>query len=284
MLVLCAPVAVAVWPEPSDAVSTTSTARLDASDASLRAGHVSRSLAQRVPLPVQTPAAAEAPAAEVPPQAAPEPTTAPAPEPAPPVVGVKYATASLKVRGAPATDADVLAVVARGSELSVTGVQEASWVQVVHEGAVAWVNGDYVAAEPPAEEQAAVAAGAPSGEPCASGSDVEDGLTPDAIRVHRGVCTAFPSITNYGGTRGSGGEHGVGRAIDIMVSGSLGDEVASWVRANAGVLGVSEVLWAQQIWTVQRDSEGWRGFSDRGSATANHFDHVHVTVYGSSGG
>jgi hypothetical protein len=30
---------------------------------------------------------------------------------------------------------------------------------------------------------------------------------------------------------------------------------------------------------VQRSSEGWRWMEDRGSTTANHYDHVHVTVY-----
>ncbi len=44
------------------------------------------------------------------------------------------------------------------------------------------------------------------------------------------------------------------------------------------------MLWSRQIWTVQRNSEGWRAMKDRGSTTANHEDHVHVTVYGNSGG
>ena len=35
---------------------------------------------------------------------------------------------------------------------------------------------------------------------------------------------------------------------------------------------------------MQRSGEGWRGMSDRGNATANHFDHVHISVYGNSGG
>jgi hypothetical protein len=39
------------------------------------------------------------------------------------------------------------------------------------------------------------------------------------------------------------------------------------------------VIWSQQIWTVDRGSEGWRYMEDRGSTTANHYDHVHVTVY-----
>ncbi|MDQ1640746.1 MAG: hypothetical protein QOJ90_97, partial [Actinomycetota bacterium] len=28
-----------------------------------------------------------------------------------------------------------------------------------------------------------------------------------------------------------------------------------------------------------RSSEGWRPMADRGSTTANHYDHVHVSVY-----
>ena len=77
--------------------------------------------------------------------------------------------------------------------------------------------------------------------------------------------------------------HGAGLALDIMCTGSLGDAVAAYVRAHAGELGVSEVIWAQRIWTVQRGGEGWRPMSDRGSSTANHYDHVHVSVYGNSG-
>ena len=120
--------------------------------------------------------------------------------------------------------------------------------------------------------------------PCADGSAVESGLTRDAIRVHRAVCAAFPSVTGWGGTRGTGDYHGTGQALDIMIpNSSVGQAIANYVRANAKALGVSEVIWAQHIWTVQRSSEGWRPMSDRGSATANHYDHVHVSVYGNSG-
>jgi hypothetical protein len=68
-----------------------------------------------------------------------------------------------------------------------------------------------------------------------------------------------------------------------MCSSSLGDDIAAFVRSNANALGVSEVIWEQQIWTVERSSEGWRPMEDRGSATANHMDHVHVTTYGDAG-
>jgi hypothetical protein len=119
---------------------------------------------------------------------------------------------------------------------------------------------------------------------CADGSAVEAGLTRDAIRVHRAVCALFPSVTGWGGIRGSGDYHGTGQALDIMIpNSSVGQAIANYVRANAKALGVSEVIWAQHIWTVQRSSEGWRLMPDRGSTTANHYDHVHVSVYGSAG-
>jgi len=131
------------------------------------------------------------------------------------------------------------------------------------------------------------AAAAPAGvsqAACASGSAVEAGLTKDAIRVHRAVCALFAGVTGWGGRSGSGGEHSSGRAVDIMIpNSSVGQAIANYVRANAKALGVSEVIWSQRIWTVQRSGEGWRSMSDRGSPTANHYDHVHVTVYGSSG-
>ena len=52
-----------------------------------------------------------------------------------------------------------------------------------------------------------------------------------------------------------------------------------FVRANYAELGVSYIIYSQQIWSVDRAGEGWRGMSDRGSTTANHYDHVHVTTY-----
>jgi hypothetical protein len=177
-----------------------------------------------------------------------------------------------------------LAVLARGTEVAVTGTTEGSWTQVIHEGVAAWVNGEYLSGTEPAEETTTAGGGISYAE-CASGSAVEDGLTPDAIRVHRAVCAEFPSVTSYGGVRSGGGEHSVGKALDIMVSSSsLGDAIAAFVKANYRELGVSEVIWSQQIWTVERASDGWRWMEDRGSATANHYDHVHVTVYGNSGG
>lgn len=165
-------------------------------------------------------------------------------------------------------------------------VSRSSERQALPSARAALVAGIAEATAEPEEEDEATEGADPSkpstsvsGKPCASGSSVESGLSTNAVKVHRAVCAQFPSITSYGGVRsGDGGEHGSGRALDIMVSGAVGDQVADYVRANASRLGVTEVLWAQKIWTTQRASEGWRSMEDRGSSTANHYDHVHVTV------
>jgi len=167
------------------------------------------------------------------------------------------------------------------------------WAEIVQSGKSRWVRAAYLSDAKPEPEPEPKPEAEPtddqsgdhstvdgiSSAPCASGSSAESGLTPNAVLVHRSVCASFPEVTSYGGVR-SDGDHSQGLALDIMVSSSTGDAIAEWVRANSSALGVSEVLWAQQIWTVQRSSEGWRSLSDRGSATANHYDHVHVTVYG----
>jgi hypothetical protein len=110
-----------------------------------------------------------------------------------------------------------------------------------------------------------------------------DGLTAAARRVFVGVMNGFPAITSVIGVRpDSIPDHPSGRAIDFMVpdwsSGSgrsLGEAIVSHVQANAGRWNVDYVIYRQRIWTPGR---GWKSMSDRGSPTANHMDHVHVSV------
>jgi hypothetical protein len=112
--------------------------------------------------------------------------------------------------------------------------------------------------------------------PCPS-DGVEVGLQPAAIRVHRAVCNAFPQIARYGGL--GAGEHATGKAIDIMTTDvALGYEIAAFLQAHAAELDLYDVIYRQHIWTPVRAAEGWRLMPDRGSLTANHFDHVHVSV------
>ncbi len=225
------------------------------------------------------PSLTQPPAAKITAEPKPKPK-AKAPEPLPPlkVTGKRYATTALNVRTKPAQKAEVVAVVKAGSQVLVTSAVRDGYRFISFKGQGRWVKNQYLAAKKPTP---AATAGGISAKPCTSGSKVESGLTSDAVKVHRAVCARFPQVTSFGGLRGGGGNHGSGRAVDAMISNSaVGSQLANWVRAHAKELGVSEVIYAQRIWTVQRGSEGWRGMSDRGSATANHMDHVHVSVYG----
>ena len=199
---------------------------------------------------------------------------APEPDPEPEVVGKRYATTELNVRTKPDMDSKVVATLGFADKVKITDVTDGEWRQIVYKDEVRWVKKEFLAKSKPDPKPAG-----PSDAACASGSGVEGGLAANTVAVHRAVCNAFPSVGSYGGRRGSGGNHGSGHALDIMVSGSAGDAIAAYVRSHAGELGVSEIIWSQRIWTVQRGGEGWRSMSDRGSATANHYDHVHVSTY-----
>jgi hypothetical protein len=195
----------------------------------------------------------------------------------------RWLTGELTLWTGPARSTDRLARLEKGDKVRATGLVLDGWAQVEHRGSLVWLRADGLAKHQPAPpaERSTSAAGvsAPvTGAPCPDGSAVESGLTTNAIKVYRAVCAAFPSVTSWGGRSGSG-DHGAGLALDIMVTGSAGDAIAEFVRGHAGELGVSYVIWSQRIWTVERSSEGWRYMSDRGSTTANHYDHVHVSVF-----
>lgn len=110
------------------------------------------------------------------------------------------------------------------------------------------------------------------------------GLTASSLALLADVRARYPQITSVGGVRPDAlPDHPSGRALDFMMPNgtadkALGDDLAEYVRANAARLNVSYVIWRQRIWSVARAAEGWRGMANRGSATANHMDHVHVTV------
>ena len=66
----------------------------------------------------------------------------------------------------------------------------------------------------------------------------------------------------------------MGLAADFMTR--SGDALAAHVIANHGQYDVEYVIWKQRIAAAYTGWQ-WRAMEDRGSATANHFDHVHVT-------
>jgi len=202
------------------------------------------------------------------------------------VVGDRYVTTALNLRVEPSTDGEVVKVLPEGEKVKATSTKEGKYTLVVYNDKPRWLATEYLSKTKPEPEEKSDSGSDDDGisyEPCPSGSRMENGLTKDAIRVHRAICHKFPFVTDYIGIADGNGYHPSGRAVDAMVSGDRGWEVARWVRANAKALGVSEVIHAQKIWTVQRSSEGWRSMEDRGSVSANHYDHVHISVYGNSG-
>ena len=118
-----------------------------------------------------------------------------------------------------------------------------------------------------------------SGAPCSISSSIESHLTSNARSVYRAVCAAFGhTVSAFGGYRpGDPGDHGSGRAVDIMVSGQPGLEIARYVQAHARELHVKYVIYQQRIWLAGHPGQ-WRLMEDRGSRTQNHYDHVHVSV------
>ncbi|MBS2938612.1 SH3 domain-containing protein [Nocardioides sp. J2M5] len=184
-----------------------------------------------------------------------------------------WTTEALNLWEGPGEKTDKLGEIAAIRQVAVTGRKQAGRVQVVIDGQSRWVTADYLSADKPEPEPE----GPTLGGTCTNGSSISAGRA-SLYDIHDVVCANWPEITSYGTWRGDG-EHGQGRAIDIMVSGDLGWSIAEFLRANYSALGIEYIIYSQKIWSVERSGEGWRGMSDRGSVTANHYDHVHVTVY-----
>jgi hypothetical protein len=191
----------------------------------------------------------------------------------------KWTTVDLNLWSSSSRAAKQMGLLDAGKHVLVTGRAADGRVEVVVHGRSRWVTAGYLSDDKPdALESGAAAAAGLSMAPCPDGS-VENGLTSGAIYVYRSVCHAFPQITSYGGWDAPG-EHASGKALDLMTSDvALGNALAAFLQQHASELHVYDILWRQHIWTPVRASEGWRLFADRGSPTANHDDHVHVSVY-----
>ena len=81
-----------------------------------------------------------------------------------------------------------------------------------------------------------------------------------------------PTVLGVAG-RSTASDHPRGRALDFMVDRATGDRLAACAIRHREELGISYVIWRQRIDT----GSGFRLMSDRGGATANHFDHVHIS-------
>lgn len=87
-----------------------------------------------------------------------------------------------------------------------------------------------------------------------------NGLVPNARSLVEYVIATYPGVQSIGGVRSDPlPDHPSGRAIDIMTGSNmaLGDAINADIQSQAGRFGVSYTMWR----------------------VANHFNHVHVTVY-----
>ncbi|WP_433331814.1 coiled-coil domain-containing protein [Spirillospora sp. CA-294931] len=115
------------------------------------------------------------------------------------------------------------------------------------------------------------------------------GVTPRMKKVYDTIDLEFGPFPMIGCVRSTGDpqDHALGKACDFMVttggrmasgtSQTLGDRAAAYAIANADKLGVKYVIWRQRIYDMR--SPGWDSMSNRGGVTANHYDHVHISVF-----
>ena len=204
--------------------------------------------------------------------------------------GTKFVQANTVVRAQASTDAETIASIKVGDEISVTDKVDGKFRQVAVDGKVGYVLearlGDAAPAKPEpkgtktsSKSSAGSAAQAPDANiPAYSGKSVL-GLKPRAMVVYEAV-TARWSFSSIGGYRSSNNRsnHGQGGAIDFMTftDSAKGWAVANYVVANADAFKIDHVIFEQKIWTPSRPY--WRPMANRGSITANHYDHVHVSV------
>ena len=115
-------------------------------------------------------------------------------------------------------------------------------------------------------------------------------ITPRMQQVKDAIDQRFGPFVAIGCYRPEAtGEHPLGRACDFMLSTggvmptaskiSLGYNIAAWAQANASRLGIMYIIYRQKIWDIRMASAGWVPMADRGSITANHYDHVHISVF-----
>ncbi|MGV9539894.1 hypothetical protein ACWDSF_01005 [Nocardia beijingensis] len=129
------------------------------------------------------------------------------------------------------------------------------------------------AAQPPPTAKAAVQHPPPPPPPVPCSTELA-GARPHVAQVGNLLKKTF-AVTDVGGAVGRGdGDHGAGLALDFMTPDpARGDAIAEFVLANQQRFGVTYVIWRQRY----NDGSGWSYMEDRGSPTANHYDHVHVS-------
>lgn len=216
----------------------------------------------------------------------------PEPAPAVPVVSTTttaYTTTGVNLRTGPSIEYRIIRVLATNTAVQLTGVTQSGFSQVLDEGQHRWISTTYLSSNPVTVAPApggvqGPAAPTPDGSTTLNtgGSVGLDQLRDTTKQVVYAVRNNFPYIsTMYGWRRDPLPDHPSGRAVDIMMPGGAndqarGDDIAAYLQANADSLNIEYLIWRQRIWI--NGQSGWTWMADRGGVTANHYDHIHVTV------
>ena len=203
----------------------------------------------------------------------------------PKAVGTRYVTVtSLNLRATSATDGRIVATVSRGTALAITGVTAGDRSQVIWQGVARWAYTSYLASTAPSTSAVAIPAGVRT-----SGITQLNSYARDVVRVTLADFTGIRTIYGWRASSAYSSDHPNGRAVDLMVSSwstsagsDYGWKVAKYFQANASRHHVKYIIWRQSIWNAAYPDRGWRPMEDRGGATANHYDHVHVSVNSTS--
>lgn len=112
----------------------------------------------------------------------------------------------------------------------------------------------------------------------------DEGLTSHTRQMRQFIMNKF-GIKVAGGYRpdddGTGHGHGSGMAVDFMADKATGDKIAKYMQRNFKSLGIYYIIWEQRyymnMYNIYGPANTWNLMDDRGSATQNHYDHVHVS-------
>ena len=126
-------------------------------------------------------------------------------------------------------------------------------------------------------------------------ADIRSHMQPNATALADCVAAGWPEIKDMSPSwrpSDTYPDHPSGQAVDIMMPQGcaatdgrreLGGQIAAFLMKYADEYRVKYMIWRQRIWRITEDPKPWEQWDvmgDRGSSTANHEDHVHVTVDG----
>lgn len=200
-----------------------------------------------------------------------------------------YTTTAVNLRTGPSIDYRIIRVLATNTAVELTGLTQGGFSQVSDAGQLRWISTSYLSSSPvtvapPPSNVSGPAAPTPDGSTSLTfgGSVGLTQLRETTKQVVYAVRANYPQITTmYGYRQDPLPDHPSGRAVDIMMprganDQALGDQIAAYLQANANSLNIEYLIWRQRIWI--NGQSGWTWMADRGGVTANHYDHIHVTV------